>query len=133
MGWRARVSKFMDEKIDVKVQSEYRAESSDPGSSRYAFAYHIVIRNAGTEHAQLISRHWIISDGNQRRQEVRGLGVVGEQPRIAPGEVFSYSSGAVLETAVGTMQGDYRMVRDDGREFSVTIPAFRLAVPHALN
>jgi len=123
----------MNEHIEIGVRCEYRPESSDPASSRYAFAYHITIANRGSEHAQLISRHWIITDGNQKRQEVRGLGVVGAQPRIPPGESFAYTSGAVLETAVGTMQGSYRMVRDDGREFSVPIPAFRLAVPHALN
>jgi ApaG protein len=123
----------MNENIEVTVRCEYRPESSDPAASRYAFAYHITISNHGREHAQLISRHWIITDGNQKRQEVRGLGVVGAQPRIPPGESFAYTSGAMLETAVGTMQGSYRMVRDDGREFSVPIPAFRLAVPHALN
>jgi ApaG protein len=123
----------MNENIHVTVRCEYRADSSEPGASRYAFAYHITISNRGNEHAQLISRHWIITDGNERRQEVRGLGVVGVQPRIPPGESYQYTSGAMLETAVGTMEGSYRMVRDDGREFSVPIPAFRLAVPHAVN
>lgn len=123
----------MNENVEVSVRCEFRPESSKPGAKRYAFAYHITISNRGPEHAQLISRHWIITDGNQRREEVRGLGVVGEQPRIPPGQAYQYSSGAVLETAVGTMEGSYRMVRDDGREFSVPIPAFRLAVPHAVN
>ena len=123
----------MNEHIEVTVRCEYRADSSDPAASRYAFAYHITISNRSAEHAQLISRHWIITDGNERRQEVRGLGVVGVQPRIPPGESYQYTSGAMLETAVGTMEGSYRMVRDDGREFSVPIPAFRLAVPHAVN
>jgi len=123
----------MSENIVVSVRCEYRAESSRPEAKRYAFAYHVTISNESTEFAQLISRHWIITDGNQQRQEVRGLGVVGEQPRIPPGQSYSYSSGAVLVTAVGTMEGSYRMVRDDGREFSVPIPAFRLAMPHALN
>jgi ApaG protein len=123
----------MNEQIEVSVRCEFRPESSKTGARRYAFAYHITISNRGTEHAQLISRHWIITDGNQRREEVRGLGVVGEQPRIAPGQSYRYSSGAMLETEVGTMEGSYRMVRDDGREFSVPIPAFRLAVPHAVN
>lgn len=123
----------MDEKLTVTVRSEYRAESSDPAAGRFAFAYHVVIGNLGEEAAQLISRHWIIIDGNQRRQDVRGLGVIGEQPRILPGASYRYSSGAVLPTAVGTMEGSYQMVRDDGRIFSVPIPTFRLAVPHALN
>lgn len=123
----------MNENVEVSVRCEFRPESSKPAAKRYAFAYHVTISNRGPEHAQLISRHWIITDGNQRREEVRGLGVVGEQPRIPPGQAYHYSSGAVLETAVGTMEGSYRMVRDDGREFSVPIPAFRLAVPHAVN
>ena len=123
----------MNENVEVSVRCEFRPESFKPAAKRYAFAYHVTISNRGPEHAQLISRHWIITDGNQRREEVRGLGVVGEQPRIPPGQAYHYSSGAVLETAVGTMEGSYRMVRDDGREFSVPIPAFRLAVPHAVN
>ena len=123
----------MDEKIAISVQSEYRADSSDPAQGRFAFAYHITIANNGTEPAQLISRHWIISDGNQRREEVKGLGVVGQQPRILPGAAHQYSSGAVLRTAVGSMTGTYQMVRDDGRVFLVPIPAFRLAMPSALN
>ena len=123
----------MDEQVSVSVQSEYRADSSDPAGARYAFAYHITIANNGTEPAQLISRHWIITDGNQRREEVKGLGVVGLQPRILPGAAHRYTSGAVLRTAVGSMTGSYQMVRDDGRVFSVPIPAFRLAMPSALN
>jgi ApaG protein len=123
----------MNENIVVSVRAEYRPENSQPKARRYVFAYQVTIRNDSKEHAQLISRHWIITDGNQKVQEVRGLGVVGEQPRIAPGQSHSYSSGAILETAVGSMQGSYRMVRDDGREFSVPIAAFRLAMPHALN
>jgi ApaG protein len=122
-----------DEKISVTVRSEYREEHSDAASGRFAFAYHITISNHGTEAAQLISRHWVITDGNQRREEVRGLGVVGEQPRIPPGASHAYSSGAVLPTAVGSMEGSYQFVRDDGRVFKVPIPAFRLAVPRALN
>ena len=123
----------MDEKITVTVQSEYRPEHSDPGAGRFAFAYHITIANRGGEAAQLISRHWLITDGNEREEEVRGLGVVGEQPRIMPGAAHVYFSGAVLPTAVGSMAGSYQFVRDDGRVFQVPIPAFRLAVPHALN
>ena len=123
----------MDEKISVMVQSEFRPEHSDPRKGRYAFAYHVTIANRGGEPAQLISRHWVITDGNEREEEVRGLGVVGEQPRIMPGAAHVYSSGAVLPTAVGSMSGGYQFVRDDGRAFQVPIPAFSLAVPHALN
>ena len=123
----------MDEKISVMVQSEFRPEHSDPAQGRYAFAYHINIANRGGEPAQLISRHWVITDGNEREEEVRGLGVVGEQPRIMPGAAHVYSSGAVLPTAVGSMSCSYLFVRDDGRVFQVPIPAFSLAVPHALN
>ena len=123
----------MDEQITDTVQSEYRLDASDPAHARFAFAYHITIANHGIEPAQLISRHWIITDGNQNREEVKGLGVVGQQPRVMPGSAHHYSSGAVLRTAVGTMTGTYQMVRDDGRVFTVPIPAFRLAVPSALN
>jgi len=123
----------MKEGIDIRVRCEYRSESSRPQARRFAFAYHVCISNLGTEPAQLIGRHWIITDADQRRQEVRGVGVVGEQPRLAPGQSFEYTSGAVIETEVGTMEGSYQMVRDDGREFSAPIPAFRLAVPHVIN
>lgn len=119
--------------IRVDVTSTYVAERSAPARGEYFFAYRIRIANEGEEPARLVSRHWIITDGNERRQEVRGLGVVGAQPRIPPGESFSYTSGTIIDTVVGTMEGSYRMVRDDGREFSVPIPAFRLAVPNALN
>ena len=119
--------------LKITVQTRYLPEQSKPEDGQYSFAYTINITNSGNVPAQVISRHWIITDGNERRQEVRGLGVVGVQPRIPPGESYQYTSGAMLETAVGTMEGSYRMVRDDGREFSVPIPAFRLAVPHAVN
>ena len=119
--------------LKITVQTRYLPEQSKPEDGQYSFAYTINITNSGNVPAQVISRHWIITDGNERRQEVRGLGVVGVQPRIPPGESYQYTSGSMLETAVGTMEGSYRMVRDDGREFSVPIPAFRLAVPHAVN
>ena len=119
--------------ITVIPKASYVADQSDPAKSQYVFSYTITITNTGDIPAQIVSRHWIITDADHKVQEVRGLGVVGAQPRIPPGESFEYTSGAMLETAVGTMQGSYRMVRDDGREFSVPIPAFRLAVPHAVN
>ena len=97
------------------------------------FAYHITITNIGSVGAQLLSRHWVITDGSRKVQEVRGQGVIGEQPVLAPGEQFSYSSGSVLETAVGTMQGSYQMVAADGHRFDVEIPLFVLAMPRVLH
>ena len=120
-----------DYDIRVRVRSEYLPAQS--GEGRYAFAYHVRIENAGMRSARLLSRHWVITNGNQQVQEVRGDGVIGQQPQIAPGEVYEYSSGAVLETPVGAMHGSYRMVGDDGTAFDAAIPAFTLAVPRALN
>ena len=122
-----------DYTLEIQIATQFLDEESVPEQDRYVFAYTIRIRNLGRLPAQVLGRHWIITDGNERRQEVRGLGVVGAQPRIPPGESFSYTSGTIIDTVVGTMEGSYRMVRDDGREFSVPIPAFRLAVPNALN
>ena len=119
--------------IRIEVESEYEPERSSPLESYFFFSYHVRISNLGEETAQLLSRVWIITDSDGEVQTVEGPGVVGETPVLAPGESFEYTSGAMLETAVGTMEGSYRMVRDDGREFSVPIPAFRLAVPHAVN
>lgn len=123
----------MNENIDVTVRCEYRADSSEPAASRYAFAYHITISNRSDEHAQLISRHWIITDANQHVQEVRGLGVVGEQPRILPGESYEYSSGASIATPVGTMRGAYQMQTEDGTQFEAPVPEFILAMPRVLH
>ena len=119
--------------IDVSVNTRYLPDQSRPDEDRYAFAYTITIRNLGTLGAQLISRHWIITDGNGQRQEVRGAGVVGEQPFIAPGESHTYSSGTLLPTRIGFMEGSYQMLGEDGETFDAPIAAFRLAVPGALH
>jgi ApaG protein len=119
--------------IDITVETAYIEQQSTPADDRYVFAYTITIENTGAVAAQLISRHWIITDAKGHVQEVRGEGVVGEQPRLAPGESFSYTSGAMLETPVGTMHGSYQMVADDGTEFDAPISAFRLSVPNMLH
>lgn len=119
--------------IEVKAVAEFIAAQSNPEEARHVFAYHITITNTGSEPAQLLSRHWIITDGSGERQEVRGEGVVGEQPRLAPGEQFRYTSGSVLKTAVGTMHGSYQMVAEDGTRFEAEIPPFTLAMPRVLH
>ena len=120
-------------KISVEVQTAYLEEQSEPREGRYVFPYTITIRNEGQVPAKLLTRHWVITDANGRVQEVRGDGVVGEQPHLKPGQGFRYSSGAVLETPVGAMQGSYQMVTDDGATFDANIPAFRLAMPGMLH
>ena len=119
--------------IQVSVETEFLADQSDPDSQRWVFAYHITIRNEGTVSARLLPRHWVITDGEDRVQEVHGEGVIGEQPHIAPGQTFSYTSGAILETEVGSMRGSYQMIGEDGTHFDAEIPMFTLAVPHALH
>ena len=119
--------------IRVSVETSYLPEQSDPGSERYVFSYTITIHNTGEEPAKLLRRHWIITDANGKVQEVRGDGVVGEQPHLAPGQGFRYSSGAILETPVGTMEGSYQMVTDEGRAFEAPIAPFRLAMPGILH
>lgn len=119
--------------IRVDVETAYVAAQSDPEENRFVFSYTITIRNQGAVPAKLLTRHWLITDANGKVQEVRGEGVVGEQPHIKPGEGFRYSSGAVLETPVGTMQGDYQMLSDQGQEFDAPIAPFRLAVPGMLH
>ncbi|MDY0205551.1 MAG: Co2+/Mg2+ efflux protein ApaG [Pseudomonas sp.] len=119
--------------IDIRVKTRYLAEHSAPEDNRYVFAYDIVIRNNGTESAQLLSRHWIITDGDGKTQEVRGSGVVGEQPVIDADDEFSYSSGTLMTTAVGSMQGSFTMRAEDGEEFDATIAPFSLAVPGVLH
>ena len=119
--------------ISIEVATDYVDDQSDPSSGRYVFAYTITIANQGKIPAKLLSRHWIITDGNGKVQEVSGDGVVGEQPHLNPGEEFRYSSGAVLETPVGSMQGRYRMQADNGTDFDAPIPAFTLAVPGLLH
>ena len=119
--------------IRVQVATRYIDEQSRPDAGRYVFAYTITITNDGDVAARLISRHWIITDANGKIQEVNGDGVVGEQPHLNPGEQFRYSSGAVLETPVGSMQGLYRMEAEDGLYFDAPIAPFTLAVPGLLN
>ena len=119
--------------IGIQVVTDYVDEQSEPASDRYVFAYTITITNNGDVPARLISRHWIITDANGKVQEVSGDGVVGEQPYLNPGEEFRYSSGAVLETPVGAMQGLYRMEADNGVNFDAPIAPFTLAVPGVLH
>ncbi len=115
--------------IEISIETQYIPEHSDPGEQRYSYAYTITIRNLCKHTVQLLNRHWVITDANGRVQEVRGEGVVGEQPVLKAGEAFRYTSGCVLETAVGVMQGKYGMVDDRGRRFDAPIAPFRLAVP----
>ncbi len=120
-------------RIQVAVQVRHLADQSDEADNRYVFAYTITLTNAGEQAVQLLSRHWIITDSNSHVQEVKGKGVVGEQPVIKPGQSFEYTSGTVLATQVGTMTGSYRMQVVDGEEFSVPIPQFVLSVPRVLH
>ena len=120
-------------KISVKVDPFYIEDQSAPEENRYVFAYTVNIQNTGTVAAKLVARHWIITDANGKIQEVRGQGVVGEQPYLRPGEGFQYTSGAVLDTAVGTMHGTYQMVGEDGSQFDAEIPIFTLSVPRTLH
>ena len=119
--------------IRVDVQTSYLPDQSDPGSQRYVFSYTITILNEVSEAARLLRRHWLITDANGKVQEVRGDGVVGEQPHLQPGQGFRYSSGAILETPVGTMQGSYQMETDQGARFDAPIAPFRLAMPGILH
>ncbi len=119
--------------INISVNTAYLEEQSDPASDRYVFAYTITIANVGTVAAQLISRHWIITDADNVTQEVKGLGVVGEQPLLRPGESFEYTSGTALATPVGTMHGSYQMAAEDGKKFDAEIPPFTLSMPRVLH
>ena len=119
--------------IRIVVRPQYVAEQSQPERAHFFFAYHITIRNEGSVAAQLQSRHWIITDGEGRAEEVRGPGVVGQQPRLAPGEQFQYTSACPLTTPVGTMHGSFHMVPEAGEPFEALISPFRLAVPRILN
>jgi ApaG protein len=119
--------------ISITVNTAYLADQSDPSSDRYVFAYTITIANTGTVAAQLISRHWIITDAENVTQEVKGLGVVGEQPLLQPGESFEYTSGTAMATPVGTMHGTYQMVAEDGNKFDAEIPVFTLSMPRVLH
>ncbi len=119
--------------IRVQVETQYIAEQSLPEKDHYVFAYTITIHNIGSVAAQLLTRHWIITDANNKVQEVRGEGVVGEQPHLKPGEHYRYTSGTMLETPVGTMRGSYQMLADDGVEFDAEIPVFTLSMPRTLH
>jgi len=119
--------------IRIQISSVYVPERSDPEQSHYFFAYHVRVSNLGKEAAQLVSRHWIITDAEGQVEEVRGPGVVGEQPLLKPGDSFQYTSFCPLKTAVGSMQGSYRMVTGGGEEFDAVIRPFSLAVPTAVN
>jgi ApaG protein len=120
-------------RIRIEVETNYLEDQSEPRELRYVFAYTVTIRNEGRVPAKLLSRRWLITDANGKVQEVRGEGVVGEQPHLQPGQGFQYSSGAVLETPVGAMEGSYTMRADDGQEFDAPIAAFRLAMPGLLH
>ena len=119
--------------IGIEVSTLYLDEESAPEAGRYVFAYTIRIENQGSEAARLTHRHWIVTDAEGHVEEVHGEGVVGEQPRMQPGEGYEYTSGAVLETAVGTMQGSYQMLADDGTRFDASIPEFVLSIPRTLH
>jgi ApaG protein len=119
--------------VQVQVRAAYIDKQSEPDSGRYVFAYTVTITNDGTVPAKLLTRHWVITDANERTQEVRGVGVVGEQPYLSPGMSFEYTSGTVLETPFGTMHGSYQMLADDGTEFDAEIPAFLLSTPRQLH
>ncbi|MDQ1816675.1 Co2+/Mg2+ efflux protein ApaG [Massilia sp. CCM 9210] len=117
----------------VTVRTQYLPEQSDPSRSNYVFTYSITIKNTGSVGAQLISRHWVITDANNHVDEVRGLGVVGHQPLLQPGEQFEYTSGTQLATAQGSMTGEYFCVAEDGHQFETRIPEFVLSLPRTLH
>jgi ApaG protein len=119
--------------IAVSAATQYLADQSDESAGRYVFAYTITIRNSGQVAAQLISRHWLITDAQGLVQEVRGLGVIGAQPLLKPGESFEYTSGTSIATPVGTMRGSYQMVAEDGARFEASIPEFTLSIPRVLH
>ena len=119
--------------VEVDAVAKYIESHSDPDEGRYVFAYTITISNAGSVAVQLLTRHWLITDANKKIQEVRGEGVVGKTPHLKPGESFQYTSAAVIETAVGKMEGSYQMLADDGMEFDAPIAAFTLAIPRTLH
>ncbi len=127
------MSESPENKIAVTVNTEYLADQSDPDNNRWVYAYHICIENQGSQSAQLLTRHWIITDSEEQQQEVHGEGIVGQQPNLAPGEQFTYTSGTILETPVGSMHGSYQMIAEDGTCFDAPIPVFTLAPPHTLH
>jgi len=119
--------------VSVSTETEYIADQSDEAKNRFVFSYTVTIHNSGTVPAQLISRHWVITDASDKVQEVRGLGVVGAQPLLKPGEKFEYTSGTALATPVGTMRGSYQMQAADGTQFDAAIPQFTLSMPRVLH
>lgn len=119
--------------VQIKVDSQYQKEQSDPESKRFVFSYRITITNLNSQPVQLLSRRWLIVDGDQKSQEIEGEGVVGEQPIIEPEQSYSYTSGAVLPTSVGSMQGHYNMRSDDGTNFTTPISPFTLSQPNAIH
>jgi len=129
----AHMIDLKDGHIDVDVETRYIEEQSSPAEDRYIFAYTITISNTGKVAAKLLTRHWVINDANGKIQEVHGEGVVGEQPYLRPGDSFKYTSGTVIETPVGSMEGSYQMVTDNGYTFDATIPMFTLSRPNALH
>jgi ApaG protein len=120
-------------KIDINVQTQYIEQQSTPSLGRYVFSYTIVIKNTGKIPAKLVSRHWVITDANGKTEDVKGLGVIGEQPRLKTDESFQYTSGTVLDSPVGSMHGSYQMIADNGYEFDAKIQLFTLNTPKILN
>ncbi len=120
-------------KIDIKVLPAYIADQSDPKKDHYVFSYTVTITNTGSTPAKLLTRHWIITDGDGQTQEVKGDGVIGEQPHLKPGEGFQYTSGTFMNTPFGTMHGSYQMLSDTGEKFDADIPTFQLSVPNTLH
>ena len=120
-------------KIDIEVMPAYIADQSDPANNHYVFSYTITIHNVGTVPAKLLTRHWIITDGDGAVQEVKGDGVIGKQPHLRPGEKFQYTSGTFMNTPFGTMHGSYQMVSDSGEKFDAEIPTFQLIAPNTLH
>jgi len=127
------MSSAVTDGIRVEVRSEYRPDRSEPQRRRWLFSYTVTISNEGTAAAQLVTRHWIIQDGNGHREDVRGDGVVGHQPRLDPGQSFEYTSFCVLQTSHGSMRGTYQMVRDGGEKFDAVIAPFALVIPEMVN
>ena len=120
-------------KIDISVATEYLEYQSMPNMNKYAFSYKVTIKNLGKVPVKLISRHWIITDANENTEEVKGLGVIGEQPRLKTNEFFTYTSGTIINTPIGPMHGTYQMIADNGYQFDAEIPLFSLKVPRILN
>lgn len=120
-------------KIDIKVRPTYIADQSDPVNNHYVFSYTVTIRNNGSDAAKLLTRHWVITDGDGLIQEVKGEGVIGEQPHLKPGEGFQYTSGTFMNTPFGTMHGSYQMISDSGEKFDAEIPSFQLSAPNTLH